>query len=224
VRQPLRTATIVLNDERDAGLVETAFDAIREELNVLDVKVGSHEERGNFGRTEYKPNFRSLGQRGMGRVAQELKKATAAGDADTLRAKLDALKFGKSSWRGHEILREDIEVAFEPNPGVAAAADRIGSVFLDTEIDDELRDLGLLREVLSRIQAMRKEMGLEYTDRVRLSVRAVGRIRGVVEKHRDVLAAEALAVEVSTEAHAPGAELRDLDVEGEAVTLGIARA
>jgi isoleucyl-tRNA synthetase len=160
----------------------------------------------------------------MGRVAQDLKKASASNDGDALRAKLDALKFGKSSWRGHEILREDIEVAFEPNPGVAAAADRIGSVFLDTRIDDELRDLGLLRELLSRIQSMRKEMGLEYTDRIRVSVEGSARMRAVVDKHRVTILSEALAVEASTAVRFPGSELRDLDVEGEAVTLGIARA
>ncbi len=227
VRQPLRTATIVLNDERDARLVETAetaLEAVREELNVLVVKVGTHDERERFGRTEYKPNFRSLGQRGLGRVAQELKKAGASGDEEASRAKLDALTFGKAVWRGHELLREDIEVSFEPNPGVAAAADRIGSVFLDTEIDDELRDLGLLRELLSRIQTMRKEMGLEYTDRIRVWIDAGPRMLGVAGKHRGVLLAEALALEVSTGVPDPRAELRDLDVEGEPVTLGIARA
>jgi isoleucyl-tRNA synthetase len=223
VRQPLRTATVVLNDERDSSLLDGALEAIREELNVLGVKVGSHDDRGQFGTTKYKPNFRSLGQRGMGRVAQELKKATASDDPEALSAKLNALKFGRASWRGHDILREDVEVAFEPNPGVAAAADRVGSVFLDTEIDDELRDLGLLREVLSQVQALRKEMGLEYTDRIRLSIEGSSRARAVVEKHRAVLAAESLAVDVSTVARASGGELRRVDVDGELVELAIAR-
>ena len=229
VRQPLRSATIVLNDERDASLVEGALEAIREELNVLTVKIGSHDDRGRFGTTEYKPNFRSLGQRGMGRVAQDLKKATASNDREAHQAKLDALKLGKSSWRGHEILRDDVEVAFEPNPGVAAAADRVGSVFLDTEIDDELRDLGLLRELLNRVQTMRKEMGLEYTDRIRVSVTGSSRVRAVVEKYRAMLSEEALAVEISTlgrgagGALGDGAELRQVDVEGDAVVLAIAR-
>jgi isoleucyl-tRNA synthetase len=227
VRQPLREATIVLNDERDAELVKSAFGAVREELNVVSVNLGTHDDRRNFGTTKYSPNFRSLGQRGMGRVAQDLKKAGEAGsDDDAFRAKLDALRHGKASWRGHEILREDIEVTFEPKPGVAAAADRIGSVFLDTQLDEELRDLGLLRELLNRLQTMRREMGLEYTDRVRVFLEGSERMRSLVDNHRDALASELLAVDVATTfaGARDGAEIREIDVEGEHVRLGIARA
>jgi isoleucyl-tRNA synthetase len=225
VRQPLRSATIVLNDDRDAGLVKSAFGAVQEELNVVAVNLGTHDDRRNFGTTNYSPNFRSLGQRGMGRVAQDLKKAGQAGDSDAFRAKLDALRFGTATWRGHEILRDDIEVTFEPNSGVAAAADRIGSVFLDTQLDVELLDLGLLRELLNRLQTMRREMGLEYTERVSVFLEGSERMRSVVDKHRDSFASELLAVDVATTLAGArdGAEIREIDVDGEHVRLGVAR-
>jgi isoleucyl-tRNA synthetase len=225
VRQPLRTATIVLNDDRDTDLVSSAVEAIREELNVLEVRFGTDDDRSAFGKTSFKPNFRSLGQRGLGKLAQELKKTWAGGlPSEELATILLALKHGKAMRGEVEILRDDIEVAFEPAPGVAAAAERVGSVFLDTQLDDELRDLGFVRELQNRIQTMRKEMGLEYADRIRVGIDGSERVGRIVGAHHEALAAEVLAVEVSSgAARTTGGEVRELDIEGEAVVLGVAR-
>ncbi len=223
VRQPLREATIVLNDERDRDLVASAGDIIREELNVLTVKLGTADDRRAFGTTTFKPNFRSLGQRGLGRLAQELKKAWSAGNGSSQVA-LDALRDGRAMHGDVEILRDDVEMSFEPKAGYAACADRIGSIFLDTTLDDELRELGLLRELKNHVQTMRKELGLEYTDRIHLSVLGSVRVAAVVEKYSDDLAREVLAVTVSVTRAVWGGEAREVDVEGEIVRLSVARA
>jgi isoleucyl-tRNA synthetase len=224
VRQPLRTVTIVLNDERDNDLVRSALDMIRDELNVLDVAVGTAADRASFGVTKYKPNFRTLGQRGLGRLAQELKRAWVNPNASELEVIHGALKAGTAKRGEVEIVADDVEVAFEPKAGIAAAADRVGSVFFETTLDPELLDLGLLREIQSRVQALRKEMGLEYTDRILLSVLGSDRVSRVVNAYRDVLAMEVLAAQVSTDDHFPGAEVRAVDIDGEGVRLGITRA
>jgi isoleucyl-tRNA synthetase len=221
VRQPLQRATIILNDDRDRELVATAAAMIREELNVLDVALGTPAQRQDFGTVFVKPNFRTLGQRGLGKLAQELKAAWAAGKGlDVAFAALDA---GEAVWDGVKVTRDDVEMTFEPKPGFASATDRVGSVFLDTTLDERLRDLGLLREVQYRIQAMRKDLGLEYTDRIEVSVVGGARVARIVEEHRDALMAEVLAVDVSTQAHPQGAEVREMDVEGETVRVGVAR-
>jgi isoleucyl-tRNA synthetase len=219
VRQPLRTATILLNDERDVDLVASAVDAVREELNVLEVRFGTDQDRRAFGKTTYKPNFRTLGQRGLGKLAQELKKAWASPSAEEAAVIAAAMKQGKATRGDVEILRDDVEMTFEPAAGVAAAADRVGSVFLDTKLDDVLRELGFVRELLNRLQTIRKEMGLEFTDRIRVWVQCSDRARTIVEKHRDALAAEVLAVAIELGAPAAGVAPQVVDVEGEAVTL-----
>jgi isoleucyl-tRNA synthetase len=225
VRQPLRSATIVLNDERHIDPFGSgALDAIREELNVLTVTIGARQDSGTFGTTKYKPNFRSLGERGLGKVAQELKKALSSNNPSAVEGMLGAIDHGKAFWQGHEIRREDVEVTFEPRVGVAAATDRLGSVFLDTRLDDELRDLALLRELLNRLQTMRKDAGLEYTDRVRVWIEGSQRVQGLVDAHRDALAGELLAVEVSVRGAPDGTEVREIDMEGEHVRLAILRA
>jgi isoleucyl-tRNA synthetase len=232
VRQPLRTATLLLNDERDVDQLGSAVDAIREELNVLEVKVGTDEDRRRFGTTSFKPNFRTLGQRGLGKLAQELKKAWVSPDPTELDVVRRAMKEGRAMRRDVELLRDDIEMSFQPAPGVAAAADRVGSVFLDIQLDDELRDLGFVRELQNRVQTLRREMGLEYTDRIRVRIDGSARVRRIVESHRDDLASEVLASEMSVgptagdssaARWAPG-EVRSVDVEGEKVALEVARA
>jgi isoleucyl-tRNA synthetase len=231
VRQPLRTATLLLNDERDVERIGGAMEAIREELNVLEVKVGTDDDRRRFGTTSFKPSFRALGQRGLGKLAQELKKSWASPDPAELAIIHRALKEGRAMRRDVELLRDDVEMSFEPATGVAAATDRVGSVFLDTTLDEELRDLGFVRELQNRIQTLRREMGLEYTDRVRVRIDGSGRVRRIVEAHGDDLASEVLASEVTCSPAAGDAsaarwrdgEVRSLDVEGEELVLEIAR-
>ncbi len=226
VRQPLRTATLLVNDERDADVVTSAVEEIRDELNVLEVRLGTEQDRRAFGKTTFKPNFRTLGQRGLGKLAQELKKAWAAGEASPdYELVMRALAQGKATRGDVEITRDDVEVAFEPAPGIAAAADRVGTVFLDTKLDDELRELGFVRELQNRLQTIRKEMGLEFTDRIRVRIEGSERVRAVVERHRDALKAEVLAVDIAFGgAPAPGEGKSDVDVEGEGLVLFVARA
>jgi isoleucyl-tRNA synthetase len=124
---------------------------------------------------------------------------------------------------GVQLGRDDVEVDFLAKDGFAAAGDRVGVVLLDTQLDDELRDLGLLRELQNRIQSMRKEMGLEYTDRVRLVVLGSERVAAIVRLHEAALAREILAIEIATGRIPAGFEERAVDLDGEPLTIGLAR-
>ena len=172
----------------------------------------------------YKPNFRTLGQRGLGKQAQELKKAWAKLVRQRTQVARRHRCDGKGSFNGVDLVREDIEAAFETKPGFAAAGDRVGVVILETTLDDELRDLGLFRELLNRVQAARKELELEYTDRIRIGITGSERVKGIVDRHGDELAQETLAVSVSSREHPPGADRKEMDVEGEVVTIAVAKA
>jgi hypothetical protein len=104
-------------------------------------------------------------------------------------------------------------------------------VVLDTKLDAELLDLGLCRELLSRIQAARKDLGLEYADRIRLFIHAIdagtvngGRLGRVAHEHAALIASEALADAVIFEPPAEGAHVVPAVVEGIEFVLGIARA
>jgi isoleucyl-tRNA synthetase len=224
VRQPLRAARVITSAP---DLIDfSAAEQLKQELNVeREVETYGVENAEQYVEFRVKPSFRALGQRGLGREAQELKKLMGtlpSKDAGALAAKLMA--GASATLAGVELRRDDIEVEFIAKEGFAAAGDRAGVVVLDTRMDDALRDRGLLRELQYRVQTLRKELGLEYTDRIRVAVVGNARVKQVVETYRDGLAAEVLAVEVSSSEPGERMEVRDLDVDGEAVRIGIARA
>jgi isoleucyl-tRNA synthetase len=237
VRQPLGAAYLIVADDDLREQLLTSGEMIREELNVLSHEIVGPDRVREFVEYKLKPNFRTLGQRGLGKQAQELKKAMGAFSADQAAGVVAALQAtGRAKVQDVELEREDVEVAFETKGTLWAAGDRAGVVVLDTRLTTELRDLGFLRELLSRIQTMRKEMGLEYTDRIRVWVEGNERVCAIVHNHRDLLAAEVLAVQVSASPSAPhaprgdpasalgDATLLDVEVEGENIRLGVARA
>jgi isoleucyl-tRNA synthetase len=224
VRQPLRAARIVT---ATPGLIDASAAALlMQELNVeREVETYGVENADEYVEFRVKPSFRALGQRGLGKEAQSLKKtmgAMSSKDAGALASKLMA--GGAVTLEGVELSRQDIEVEFLAKEGFAAAGDRAGVVVLDTRIDEGLRDRGFVRELQYRIQALRKELSLEYTDRIRVAVLGSERTGRIVQAYGDTLIAEVLAVEVSTTEVAVGMEVRDLDVEGEAVRVGIVKA
>ncbi len=223
VRQPLRSAHVVLNDVAMRGALEASAAMVREELNVLDVTFVSHADAAKYGQYTYKPNFRSLGQRGLGKQAQELKKAWASLDAAG-KAKLDRVVLdGKGDWNGLALEREDVEAFFETKPGFAAAGDRVGVVVLETTLDDDLRERGLAREIQNRIQTARKEMGLEYTDRIRVAVVSGARVKAAVDKHGAEIAKEVLAPEGVGKEPPAGARAFEQEVEGERLAIHVAK-
>ncbi len=221
VRQPLRRAHVVLNDVALRHQLTAHKAMILEELNVLEADLLGPEAAARFGQYAYKPNFRTLGARGLGKQAQELKKAWTSLSPEE-KTQLDAVVFeGKGSFRGIELVREDVEASFETKPGFAAAGDRVGVVILETTLDDELKDLGFCREILNRVQTARKELGLEYTDRIRVGVVGSERAKRIVDAYGAEIARESLAVAVSTSEIPTGATVSELEVEGEPVKIGV---
>jgi isoleucyl-tRNA synthetase len=96
-------------------------------------------------------------------------------------------------------------------------------VVLDTRIDAELLDRGLLSELVNRVQAARKELGLEYADRILVSIVGGERVRAVVTRFGESIAAEVLAIDVSADKPVLGGYDRDVDVDGETVRVGVVR-
>src|SRR5262245_60446437 len=211
---------------------------IADELNVLSVNVlTAHAEE--YVSYKVKPNFRTLGQKGLGKQAQALKKsmgAMSAAEAQTLVQ--DLLASGKVKLQGIELDKDDVEVAFDAKEGYAAAGDRVGVVVLDTRLDDTLRDLGYLRELLSRVQNARKDMGLDFVDRIHIEVSGTDRTKRVVSAHEKTILSECLAVDLRwsddlrsgpPSANSPKdawkrTDAREVDVEGDTVRLAITRA
>ena len=98
----------------------------------------------------------------------------------------------------------------------------MGVVVLDTRLDDRLKELGFLRELLNRIQTARKEMGLEFVDRIEVKIGGSDRAKRIVRESDALIMSECLAVKISL-LDQPDESAREVEVEGEKVLLSITK-
>lgn len=221
VRQPLEAAEIVLADAELAGALGEHLSLVGEELNVGTVRFVA--DAGAYVRWVVKPNFRALGPR-VGRHMPAVKAALAAADGAALLRSLEASGTAEIEAGGERFRLgpEEIEVAVEAREGFAAASGPVGVVVLHTALTPELLEEGLFREVLNRVQSVRKELDLEYTGRIRLSLAGDERVLSAVRPRAATLARETLAdaVDVGREP-ASGSHGREVEIDGALVRLGV---
>ena len=169
IKQPLRSVTVVSSDKQVLEDLRGLEAYVLSELNVRELKLSEDEEA--FGITyRATPNFKELGQRlrgDFGAVQAALKKITK-GDLKTF------LSTGKLSILGHTLTGTDLEV----RPELALAdshCEKDFAIILDTSIDESFKEEGLTRDLVNRIQRLRKKANLKPTDAVCTVVQAEGR-------------------------------------------------
>ena len=223
VRQPLARADVVFNDRALMQRVEAYTEAVTEELNVGElVFMHPGHEQGAVS-FRLKPNFRALGPR-LGKNVQAVKQALEGADGSALHAELsqtgrltlqvagEAMEFGP----------DEIAVSVEAAEGFAAETGRVGVVVLHTTLTEELIDAGILREVVSRVQATRKQMRLDFADRIELGIDGSERVVRVARTGLDHIERECLATAVRF--GDVGAEAKEHAVGDEVLRLGVKKA
>jgi isoleucyl-tRNA synthetase len=224
VRQPLEAAEIAVADPALGAKLSEYVDLIRDELNVHDVHFVPNADA--FVTYRVKPNFRVLGPR-VGARMPGLKKALGEADGRALLRELDAAGEVRIRVDDAELVlgRDELAVTLEAKEGFSAASGPTGVVVLRTTLNDDLVEQGLFREVLNRVQSFRKELDLEYTGRIRLTLSGAPRLLDAVRPRVDQLSRETLAVEVGLgRPPAGGAHVRDVSIAGEPLTLGLTLA
>ncbi|UCE85447.1 MAG: isoleucine--tRNA ligase, partial [Deltaproteobacteria bacterium] len=204
--------------------LEDHLELIRDELNVHAVHfVPKADEMVRYRVT---PNFRALGPR-LGKRMPQLKRRLGDADGAALLRELDAsgrLTLDVDGER-FELSRDEVQVSLDALPGFAAASGPAGVVVLRTTITPELAAEGSFREVLNRIQSFRKELDLEYTGRIRLTLAGAERLLDAVRPRADALASETLAVDVQIGAQpARGAHVRAVQIDGDRLEIGLTLA
>ena len=199
VRQPLRRALVFLAPGSPAILA----DVVAEELNVDEVvEVDDLGELGGVLSLELVPNFRVLGPR-LGEAVKEVRNALSALDATAVAAAAAAVEAGQPvtvelSGGPVALGPDELEVRVRGQAGFAVSREGGAVVALDLAMDEDLRRRGLVRELVRHVQDLRKDRGLEVSDRIRLW------LSGVDPSVFDSVGREVLAVEV-----APGPGLGD---------------
>ncbi len=194
VRQPLAKVQVpVLNDTMRKRL-EAIRELVLSEVNVKELVVLDASESKLT--KKIKPDFKKLGAR-MGKLMKSVAAAVNAFDQAQI-AELEASGSMKLTIEGQEVevLRDDVEITAENVPGLSVASDGPLTVALDITLTEELLQEGLARELVSRIQTLRKESGLEITDRIELHIQRNGDVRfeTAVRDHTGHILAETLAL------------------------------
>jgi isoleucyl-tRNA synthetase len=225
VRQPLGHAVLLVpEDLRDA--VEDVAELLVDELNVAEFSFA--EDAGEVVRLTLRPNYRMAGP-DLGPRVRDLASSLEALDAEAcanLAAQLDEGMEIEIELSDGEKLRaspEHVEIRREPAEGTAFAYEPPFGVSLDLTITPDLRREGLVREFVHQAQTVRRDQGLEVTDRIRLAVVAPDEIIQALREHSDYVAEELLATDLEFPGSPPEGS-RTIDVEGSAVSISISKA
>ena len=188
VRQPLQKIVIPVRDEAMRVQIEKVQHLICSELNVKEIEFLTADN--DLLVKKIKPNFKTLGPR-YGKVMKALGAAIMAFDQKQINA-LEAEGRCTVSVDGQdcEVLVTDVEIATQDIPGWVVVNDGSLTVALDIQLTPELVDEGIARELVNRIQNIRKE-GFEVTDRIVVELQS-GEWDNAVNTHRDYICAETL--------------------------------
>jgi isoleucyl-tRNA synthetase len=213
VRQPLRTLYAVVpgGHALDGGVL----DLVKDELNVKGVDFLASAE--DLAHLVARPNFRGLGPR-FGKKTQEAADAIRALDQDALVAYQEGKPVEiRMDGEAHLLEEGDLEVVQEASGDLVVKGEGRFTVALDPSLDDELRAEGLARELVNRIQRLRKDSGLEITDRIELLVGGADGLLSAVRAYEGFISGETLAVSLAFED--PGESgayphAREVDLDG----------
>ncbi|MSP56714.1 MAG: isoleucine--tRNA ligase [Myxococcales bacterium] len=215
VRQPLASAEVVLADPRRAGRLEPLLGLLRDELNVRVVRFSA--DAGKFVTFNVKPDFKVLGAR-LGKDMKSVAAAITQMDASELRS---ALSSGGAVVAGHALTDGDVRVEVAARAGFQAAGSAVAVVALSCALDEDLLEEGLLREVQSRVQALRKSIGCAYDETVSLTITGGDRCDRMLARFLGVLEGETRS-RLGPRPERAGVE-ETLTQDGEALTLWVHR-
>ncbi len=213
VRQPLSTMLVPVSDDATRRLVDSMAELILTETNVKNLKIVNDEEGVLVKRV--KPDFKTLGKR-LGKRMKAAAAAIGAMDQHTI-ARLEREGFVELDIEGEptRIEATDVEIISEDIPGWLVANDGPLTVALDVTITDDLRREGIAREIINRVQNIRKDRGYDITDRITLTFVPAEGLDAVLADYSDYIARQVLASAVATEPVAAGTEgLEQLDIDG----------
>ncbi len=220
VRLPLSRALVYLASSE--GLDEELLALLREELNVKEVV--RVEDVGELFSYRVLPDNRVLGPR-FGPRFPMVRAALAAQDPKAVVRRLrSGLPLRLTVDGGEvELLPEEVLIQEEPQEGLAVASERDLIVAVDTRITSELRAEGLAREVVRRIQNLRKEAGFNLDDRIETVYQAEGELAEAIAAWREYLMAETLSVILEPGEPEPGMSVAEDRIEGHPLRLGVRR-
>ena len=203
------------------ALPDMYVSIIADELNVKEVRFV--DDASSFISYRVKPQLKTLGPR-YGKLLPKINQylagegignavVAAHGNGELYRFDIDGTEIALSA--------EDVLVSTEENAGFVTVTEHDLSVVLDTNLTPELIEEGFVREIVSKVQTMRKEAGFEVTDHIVLSHHGNSLIEGIFARHGAEIAADTLADSIKL---GSAGYVKDWEINGESVTLGVEKS
>jgi isoleucyl-tRNA synthetase len=195
VRQPLSHVMIPSIDATTDAYIQSIKDIVMSEVNVKDIKLvdGSN----GILVKRIKPDFKKLGPK-CGKNMKQVAAALQGLEQDAIAQfeKEGQYTFTTPDGQAIVVSTEDVSIFSEDIPGWSVANDGNITIALDITLTDELINEGIARELINRVQNLRKSTGLEITDRINVSVSAPDNINAAISQHKAYIASQVLAANI----------------------------
>ncbi len=215
VRQPLARAHLISSNAELLESLKKQMQLIADELNVKHIEL--HSDETQFVQWHAKPNFPVLGKK-IGKLIPQAQKTIG----NFTRAQILSLAAGQnlSVAIGDQMVElepMDVQIERKVKPGMAAGNQNDLTVALDTELNDDLLEEGMARELVNKINTMRRDAGFQVTDRIRVTMQTTNRVQSCFAKYQDYITHEVLATQV----HFGPCEGESQDLNGEETKIAI---
>jgi isoleucyl-tRNA synthetase len=219
VRQPLNKVIIASPDEETRTLLKETADIIAEELNVKNVEIDSDESK--LVTRSVKANYKVLGSK-LGKNMKEV--AGMIMNLDTPQVELilngDNVTLTLASGEELQISQDDVLVQRAEKPGLCVSTEKEITVALDTILTEELQCEGMARELVSRIQNLRKETGFEVSDRIDILYKVENSgLEKAIAQFKDYICSETLANQLTAASDIN--EMTDAEIDGVKILLSL---
>ena len=200
------------------ALSEFFVEIIADELNVKQVEFT--EDVSSYTSYQFKPQLRTVGPK-YGRYLKQIQTTLAELDGNAAYAQLKSTGALTLSNISDEVVltEEDLLITMIQAEGFVTEGDNYVTVVLDTTLSEELIEEGFVRELISKIQTMRKEAGFEVMDRIGISYKAEDKVAAIFAKYGDTIMSEVLAMDITADT-LNGYE-KEWNINGEKVTLAV---
>ena len=218
VRQPLQKAVIPTPDQETTDALLHVADLIKSEVNVKELVIVPAEQSEIRLVKKIKPQFKVLGKK-VGAQMKAIAAAIAQMSQDDI-ARMEA--DGQFTLLDYTLVPEDVEIVTEDMPGWLVSNNGILTIALDIELNDALIEEGIARELINRIQNLRKSSGLEITDRIRITLEDREEIHNAVLHCSEYIASQVLATTISLEPSVSSEQ--KLEMDGYNVKINLQKA
>jgi isoleucyl-tRNA synthetase len=219
VRQPLARIMIPVPDNKFRGKVEAVKNLILSEVNVKEIEYIN--DTADILVKKVKPNFKMLGPR-YGKLMKDINLFVSALSASEIAGfeNKGSLTFNLAGEAIHLNI-DDVEIISEDIPGWQVANEGKLTVALDVTVTDDLRYEGIARELVNRIQNIRKESGFDVTDKINIFIEDQEPVSEAVKRHNSYIGSQTLASEVNIIKNISGDSQHQIDIDDLSVTIAV---